>query len=174
MLSKEMPPSSEVSMRSRSALTVLSHDDLGRLRRRLQKTPGTSATRRLYGCRNLQASRQRDPGERRLLWMTVDSGCAPLLLWISMLVMKSDHRTLQICRRKFPAKGINFPFFTLRHCPCLRSVNKHWNQVWVVQSEFCPKGYTGLPDISLQAAEHATSRLHSSLDLQTVAAGLAG
>ena len=172
MLSKEMPPSSEVSMRSRSALTVLGHDDLGRLRRRLQKHQAHLRPEDCVG--TFRHPGNVTPGERRLLWMTVDSGYAPLLLWISMLVMKSDHRTLQICRRKFPAKSINFPFFTLRHGPCLRSVNKHWNQVWVVQPEFCPKGYTGLPDISLQAAEHATSRLHSSLDLQTVAAGLAG
>ena len=76
--------------------------------------------------------------------------------------------------KTFPAKGISFPFFALHHCPCLRSVKKHWNQVWVVQSEFCDEGYTGLPDIFLQAAEHATRKIHSSLDRQTVAAGLVG
>ena len=60
-LAKEMAPSSEVSMRSRSALTVLSHDN-----HPAHLRPED------YGCRNLQASKQRDS-----LRMTVDSGCAP-------------------------------------------------------------------------------------------------
>ena len=73
MLSKEMPASSEVSMRSRSALTVLSHDDLGRPRRRLQKTPGTSATRRLRVSEpsGIQATWPRRDAFSEWLWTAV-------------------------------------------------------------------------------------------------------
>ena len=162
-LAKEMAPSSEVSMGSRAALTVLSHDN----------HPAYLLPED-YGCRNLQVSRQRDPGERRSLWMTVDSGCAPLLLWISMLVMKSDHRTLQICRRHFQPKVsifLSLLFATAHVSEPQRSTGTKYGSY---SQSFCLKGYTGLPDISLQAAEHATTKLHSSLNLQTFAAGLAG
>ena len=45
-LATEMAPSSEMSMRSRSACTVLNREDLGRPRGRLQ-SPGPSVTRKL-------------------------------------------------------------------------------------------------------------------------------
>ena len=132
MLAKEMPPSSEVSMRSRSALTVLSHDDLSRPRGRLQKSPGPSATRRL---------RMSEPSSIQATWPRRETpslnDCGQRLRTASSLNFHVGDEIrppdVAYMPKTFPARGINFPFFTLRHCPCLRSVNKHWNQVWVVQ-----------------------------------------
>ena len=130
----------------------------------------------IYGCQNLPASGQRDPGEREAPSLN-DYGQrlrtgSSLDFHVGDEIRPPD---VAYTPKTFLAKGSNSPFFALRQCPCFRSIKKHWNQVCVVQSECCPEGYiSGLPDIFLQAAEHATNHLPSSSDLQTVAEGFMG
>ena len=131
-LAKEMPPSSEVSMRSRSAFTALSHDNLSRPCGRLQQSPGTSATRRLLvsepSCIQATWPRRETPSL---------NDCGQRLRTASSLNFHvgDEIRPPDVADmpKTFPARCVNFPVFTLRHCLCLWSVNKHWNQVWVVQ-----------------------------------------
>ena len=99
-----MASSSETLTVSKSACTILIHEDLGRPLGCFHST-GTLVTRRLRtsepsGIRIIWPKR-----ERRLLWMMVDRSRAPVRRWISTLGMKSDHRTPQICRRHFHPKA---------------------------------------------------------------------